>query len=811
MAPWLSVAPAAWAAPPSSGQVESPAAPEVVPPQLLHGASLAYPEAAAGLHGDVTTRVSLDANGQITAVEVTAGEPVFHAEAIRASWTLRFAPATIDGQPVPSTSLVSFHFAPPEAPTEAEEEDYEVVEVHAPTLVETDSHAHAHIDEAALARSAGDDLAETVAQVPGVTMASGTTDASKPIIRGQTERRLLLLFDGIRHESQKWGQDHAPEIDPFAAGHIHVIKGAAGVRYGPDAIGGVILVDPPAMRSEPGVGGKALLVGASNGLRIYGGARIDAAFAKAPGLSLRVEGNYARGAARSAPDYVLGNTGSEGFNVGAALQYQRDATQVRLVYHHYDLRAGVFYGVNNSSPAEFQAQLEADRPASADLWTTAWPIDRPYQSVRHELVAAHLSTALPAGWTLRASYAFQHNDRQEYDTVRASVTGPQYDFVLRTHSLDATALHAATSLGSATFEGGLGLSASFQENVYRGLSLLPNHRAFGVGLFAFERASWDRGGVELGARYDHLSRTAFLAENDYERHDRRGSLDGVACTFDGDVATCPDAWDTGSVTAGGVWRAVPDVLEVKLDLSSASRFPSSDELYLSGSAPTLPVYALGRPSLGVETTWGVNPSVGLSVPGLTGEVSPYFNYVHQLVYFAPERTEAGDPVFDVTARGAFPRWSFNPINAVFWGVDGGVTIGPDAPFGVSVQGAAIRATDTATGDFLVGVPPDTLTATAKARPPGRGAVTDPFVELSTTYVARQSRVDDRQDVAPAPDRYALLGLAAGFSVVQRHATVSFGLTVHNLLNTAYREYTSLLRYYADQPGRDVRLRVGVDF
>ena len=38
-----------------------------------------------------------------------------------------------------------------------------------------------------------------------------------------------------------------------------------------------------------------------------------------------------------------------------------------------------------------------------------------------------------------------------------------------------------------------------------------------------------------------------------------------------------------------------------------------------------------------------------------------------------------------------------------------------------------------------------------------------------------------------------------------------GVEVRNLLNTAYREYTSLLRYYADQPGRDVRLRVGMDF
>ena len=38
-----------------------------------------------------------------------------------------------------------------------------------------------------------------------------------------------------------------------------------------------------------------------------------------------------------------------------------------------------------------------------------------------------------------------------------------------------------------------------------------------------------------------------------------------------------------------------------------------------------------------------------------------------------------------------------------------------------------------------------------------------------------------------------------------------GLQVHNALNARYRDYTSLLRYYADQPGRDVRIRLGTSF
>ena len=66
------------------------------------------------------------------------------------------------------------------------------------------------------------------------------------------------------------------------------------------------------------------------------------------------------------------------------------------------------------------------------------------------------------------------------------------------------------------------------------------------------------------------------------------------------------------------------------------------------------------------------------------------------------------------------------------------------------------------------------------------------------------------DFAPAPPGYMLLG-AGVQAVVGRRNPVRVGLDAHNLLNTTYREYSSLIRYYADRPGRDIRLRVGMDF
>ena len=43
-----------------------------------------------------------------------------------------------------------------------------------------------------------------------------------------------------------------PEIDPFIADKLIVIKGVDELRYGSDAIGGVILVEPKGLRNKPG-------------------------------------------------------------------------------------------------------------------------------------------------------------------------------------------------------------------------------------------------------------------------------------------------------------------------------------------------------------------------------------------------------------------------------------------------------------------------------------------------------------------------------------------------------------------------------
>ena len=96
-------------------------------------------------------------------------------------------------------------------------------------------------------------LGETLNQVAGVHSLSTGVGIGKPVIRGLTSNRVLVLDDGQRLETQQWGDEHGPNLETALADRIEVIRGPASVLYGSDALGGVVNVIPkPLPTAEPG-------------------------------------------------------------------------------------------------------------------------------------------------------------------------------------------------------------------------------------------------------------------------------------------------------------------------------------------------------------------------------------------------------------------------------------------------------------------------------------------------------------------------------------------------------------------------------
>jgi iron complex outermembrane receptor protein len=694
------------------------------------------------------------------------------------------------------------------------------------------------VDGAALARVRGRGLADVVADVPGVTMVQSGPQQAKPVVRGLFGRRLVMLTDGVRHEGQDWGIDHAPEIDVQGAGQLTVVKGAAGVRYGADAIGGVILVDPPSLRLDPGLAGEVFVGGVDNGLRGAAGGRVDLVLPQLPGLSLRLEGNTSRGAAVSTPDHVLGNTFSAVDNVGVTAEYRalvfERAVTAKLAFRHHEADLGICYCLEVATPEALKARLAAGAPPGAETWTTSYEADRPRQHVKHDLALARVDVDLGVGH-LQTTYAFQLDDRDEFDRVRRAVEGPQYSFLLQTHAVDVVFVQRRQRFGRFSLHGQVGARGDAQLHAYEGLQLIPNYRRFTGGVFGLERlVVEDFGGLgdlELvaGARADGLTQTSFLSERAWATQVRRGRIDDDDCDLAGDVARCDKTLPAASVTLGSrlaLPLALPgsdrtDTLTLQADLSSAARFPDVDELYLGGQAPSFPVFGLGDAGLETERTWQLTLGGELRTPDLVVEAGAFASRINDYIAFAPELSPDGRPVVDVLASGAYPRFSSKAVEAMLSGVDGGAVLWPSSIVSVAVQAALVRGLDLSSGGYLPFMPPDQVRAELRLQP-DEGmlqAVVPALAErlratrLATgvVVVATQARSDPRSDFAPPPPGYTLWNASATTETDVFGLPVQVGLEGRNLLNTRYRDPMSLMRFFADQPGRELWLRLAVRF
>jgi iron complex outermembrane receptor protein len=84
-------------------------------------------------------------------------------------------------------------------------------------------------------------LGDILATQPGIASTSFAPGASRPIIRGLSGFRVGITENGLQSgDVSAISDDHAIPIDPNAVRQVEVVRGPATLRYGSQAIGGVV-------------------------------------------------------------------------------------------------------------------------------------------------------------------------------------------------------------------------------------------------------------------------------------------------------------------------------------------------------------------------------------------------------------------------------------------------------------------------------------------------------------------------------------------------------------------------------------------
>ncbi len=170
------------------------------------------------------------AQTQLPGIVVTAPSPI--ARSVPAP-----APQPVQ-QAAPAPSAVSTptaQLAPLAVPATIPGAQIVVDDAFAPVTVVT---------EREIVAKSGATITDTLQTKPGILGSTFAPGANRPVIRGLDNHRVRIQENGVgTHDVSAISEDHAVPVDPFAAERVEVVRGPATLRYGSQAIGGVVAVE----------------------------------------------------------------------------------------------------------------------------------------------------------------------------------------------------------------------------------------------------------------------------------------------------------------------------------------------------------------------------------------------------------------------------------------------------------------------------------------------------------------------------------------------------------------------------------------
>ena len=368
-------------------------------------------------------------------------------------------------------------------------------------------------------------------------------------------------------------------------------------------------------------------------------------------------------------------------------------------------------------------------------------------------------------WRLEAKGQLQRHSLIEVSDDSTGTESEAFNLQLRTGSLDLLAHHGGLTVGT---------TAIGQQNDASGREpIVPDASVTSGALFAFEQ--WDIGGSS--------SRWSLLAGARVDGHrlhaDRDDSLGTVAQT------QSSSAW---SGNAGLVFRPATG-WALSLNVGRAWRAPTLFELFANGPHIGEARYELGDSTLTPESNRGVDVGVRWSGREIRLEIAAYHNRVANYIYVTPTTL-----VID-----SLSVYQYTQAEAELLGGEARVEAGIGKGLIVRGRIEAVRGTNLAAHEPLPLMPPLSGSASVSLR--------DQF-GLEVEGFAEQKRLNPL-DVPTAG--YMLLNLWGGGDLRFFGRLVRVDVALRNALDKSYRSFLSRYKGFADDPGRNLIVRLSTGF
>jgi iron complex outermembrane receptor protein len=605
------------------------------------------------------------------------------------------------------------------------------------------------VDSTAILRSGGATLADALKSIPGVSGTGVAPGASRPIIRGMDASRVRVLEGGTSSaDASDVGPDHGVPIDPLSARSIEVVRGAAALRYGSQAIGGVVNAInnriPTSQSATPTLEAATAYDSISNGREIS-----LLGDASSGNFAFHGDAFWRQAESYDTPLGVQPNSFARGKGLSLGSSYFFGESKMGLAYVHYDTNYGI-------------------------------PGETAFIDMRQDKLMAlgqfELGEGLVQAITFHGSYGdYRHHERElVLRDIHSTFRNREFDG-------RAEALLGAIGPFTGTALGLQVQNRDFEAGGDAGAYLDPTVTSSMAGFFFTQ--------IPLGERF---------------ALDAAGRAESVR--VEGTPASglfTPREFTPLSGSLGALWT-VSDAVRIGVMGSSTARAPAQTELYAKGPHEASATFETGNPGLKIERSNAVEASLRIRLPEFTFDGSAYLNSFDNYIYGAlsgRDCDEDGNCAFG--SGDELRELNYLQSGATFRGLEGKAAFDvwhdDDGVLQLTMLGDMVRAT-LAGGANVPRIPAWRL----------GGGLNWTSTVFDAGFQVINVGAQDRPGLTDTPTAdYVSLDAQLGWRPFAQNRGIEFALSATNLADEVVRNAAALNKDSVVGPGRSVRFAMKV--
>jgi len=442
-------------------------------------------------------------------------------------------------------------------------------------------------------------MIDDIAELNGVDMISSGLGIQKVVVRGLSGMRVVTYLNGMQINNQQWANDHGIGFSDLGLSEVELIKGASALKYGSEAIGGLLYFkDVPFIAADKL---KGFISTGFNNSSLLSNSKFGVKFNK-KNLFFNLYGQYAISSDYRLPDntYLFNS------------RFKQNAIKFSLGYRYKNWQNIFRAQIHNELPG-IPGHVHGD-PSKVDINAITsieldlaedFSIKKPWQVVNNQLLIYDANYVLN---NLKFEFYAGHfvNNLKEYGE---KLTKPAFDLNLSNTLLSPNIRYISDKL---TLQ--IGSQFVFQENTNNiNDRLVPDASSFNLGPYVLVEYEKNNFGINTGMRYDY----------------KRLISDDQVLDLDYD-----NSFNSTSFSSGIYYRFADHIF--RMTFSGSYRSPHVSELFSDGVHHGTNRYEIGNQQLDIEYANQIDFKYHWSSEHLGIVVNPFIQNISDFISLIPK-------------------------------------------------------------------------------------------------------------------------------------------------------------------------------